>query len=122
MGLILTKDFFNKKFENFKHIDPLLSSEIFQVTVGCIGAIVGILTLFLRYTGNLIIIGDLIPAITSIIAGTSLFVEYIAHEENMNSVVVSFFKKTFLKYRTVVGFTSILFGFLHFIAPSVELL
>lgn len=122
MGFILTKDFFSKKFENFKPIDALLSSEILQVTVGCIGAIVGMLALFLRYTGNLLILGDLIPAVISIISGTSLFIEYIAQEENMNSVVVAFFKKTFLKYRSIVGFTAIVFAVIHFIAPSVELL
>lgn len=122
MGVILSKDFLDSKIENFSQFNQILSSEILQVTTGCIGTIVGILALFLRYTGNLIVLGDLIPAMISIISGITLFVEYIAHEENKDSSMVNFFKKTFIKNRTVLGFVAIAVGILHFIAPSVELL
>ncbi|MBN2618663.1 MAG: hypothetical protein JXR64_10190 [Spirochaetales bacterium] len=122
VGLILTKDFFNSKFENFTLMNQLLSSEIMQVTVGCISTIVGLLALFLRYTGNLIVLGDLIPALSAIIAGMTLFVEYIAQEENNDSSFIKFFKKTFLKNRVIIGFISITVGIIHFVAPSIELL
>lgn len=122
MGIILTKEFFNSKFENFSPIYQLLSSEILQVTVGCIGTIVGILTLFLRYTGNMIILGDFIPAIISIISGITLFIEYIAHEEKNESNLIKFVKKTFLKNRVILGFSALTVGVLHFVIPSLELL
>lgn len=122
MGIILAKDFLNKKFDNFTLVYQLLESEIIQVTIGCIGTIVGILALFLRYTGNMIILGDFIPALLSIISGVTLFIEYIAHEEKSDSSMIRFFKKSFLKYRVVLGFAAIIISVLHFIAPSIELL
>ena len=122
MGTILTKEFFNSKFENFNLIYQLLSSEIVQVTIGCIGSIVGILSLFLRYSGNMIILGDFIPALMAIISGVTLFIEYIAHEENSESSIIKFFKTTFLKNRVILGFITITAGILHFILPSIELL
>ncbi len=122
MGIILTKEFFNSKFENFSQIYQLLSSEILQVTVGCIGTIVGILTLFLRYTGNMIILGDFIPAIIAIISGITLFIEYIAHEEKTESSMIKFFKNTFLKNRIILGFSALSIGIIHFVIPSLELL
>ena len=122
MGVILSKDFLNSKIENFSPFNQIFSSEILQVTIGCIGTIVGILALFLRYTGNMIILGDFIPAIISIISGVTLFIEYIAHEESKDSSMIVFFKNIFIKNKTFLGFAAIFAGVLHFIAPSIELI
>ena len=122
MGVILSKEFFKSKFEKFSPFEQILSSEIFQVTIGCIGTIVGILALFFRFTGNMIVIGDLIPALVGIISGITLFVEYIAHEEGEDSTMILFFKKIFIKNKTILGLTAITSGILHFIIPAVELL
>lgn len=122
MGIILTKEFFNKRFENFSLIYQLLSSEILQVTIGCVGTIIGILTLFLRYTGNMLILGDFIPAIIAIISGITLFIEYIANEEKTDSSIVKFIENTFLKNRIILGFAALTVGIIHFIIPSIELL
>lgn len=122
MGFILIKDFLNSKLDNFSNIHHILSVEIFQVTVGCIGTIVGLLALFLRFTGNMIIIGDLVPSIIAMICGFTLFIEYIANEEENDSAAIKFFKTTFLQNRVLLGFISLTSGILHFIAPSLELL
>ncbi len=122
MGLILSRDFFYKKFESFSSINQILSSEILQVTIGSIGTIVGILALFLRFTGNILIIGDLIPAILAIISGITIFVEYISQEEDKDSSVILFIVKTFVKNKNILGFLGIVFGLIHFLAPSIELL
>lgn len=120
MGIILAKNFLNTKFENFTQVNQLLSSEILQVTIGCIGAIVGLLALVLRYRGNLIIVGDLFPATTAILGGITLFIEYIAGEDSTESSIIKFIKNIFLKNRTILGFVAIAAGIIHFIAPSLQ--
>lgn len=122
MGFILAKDFLSSKSDNFNQFNEILSSEILQVTIGCIGTIVGILALFLRYSGNMIILGDLIPALIAIISGVTLFVEYIAHEENKESAMINFFNNSFIKHKSILGFAALAVAVLHFIAPSIELL
>ncbi len=121
MGIILAKNFLNTKFENFSQINQLLSSEILQVTIGCIGTIVGLLALFLRFSGNLIILGDLIPASIAMLSGVTLFIEYIAQEESTEATAIKIIKNIFLKNRTVLGFASIVAGLIHFIAPGINL-
>lgn len=121
MGIILAKNFLNTKFENFSQVNQLLSSEILQVTIGCIGTIVGLLALFLRYAGNVVIIGDLVPAAIAMLSGVTLFIEYIAQEDNTEATIIKFVKNIFLKNRTILGFASIGAGLIHFIAPSLEL-
>ncbi len=122
MGIILAKNFLSEKFESFSGIEQLFSSELLQVTIGCIGSIVGLLALFLRFEGNMIILGDFIPAIIAIISGITLFIEYISQEEDNESVIILFIKNIFLKNRVLLGFISISIALVHFIAPSVELL
>lgn len=122
MGLILTKDFLNSRIENFNNMDQILSDEILQVTIGCIGTVVGFLALFLRYSGNMIILGDLLPAIIAIISGVTLFIKYIDNEESSSSVIVIYIKKIFLHNKTILGFAAFFAGLIHFIAPSVNLL
>lgn len=122
MGLILSKDFFSSKIDNFNNMDQLLSNEMFQVTIGCLGTIIGFLALFLRYTGNILILGDLFPAITAITSGITLFINYIDNEENSNSSIIVFVKNVFLKNRIVLGFLAIFAGVIHFIAPSINLI
>lgn len=121
MGVILAKNFFNSKFENFNQLNQLLSSEILQVTIGCIGTIVGLLALFLRYSGDLIILGDLIPASIAMLSGVTLFIEYIAQEDSTEATVIKIIQNIFLKNRTVLGFASIVAGIIHFIAPGINL-
>ncbi len=122
MGIILAKNFINSKVENFSAINELLSSEILQVTLGCIGTVVGILALFLRFDTNMIILGDLIPALMAIISGITLFIEYIAHEDGEDGTAVKFIKNIFLKKRSFLGISSMVVGIIHFIAPQIELL
>ncbi|OQY41072.1 MAG: hypothetical protein B6229_00140 [Spirochaetaceae bacterium 4572_7] len=122
MGIILAKNYLNSKIETFSSINQLLSSEILQVTIGCIGTIVGLLALFLRFDGNMIILGDIIPAGIAIISGITLFIEYIAQEEENDSVIINSIKKVFLKNRTILGFSGIIVAILHFIIPGIELL
>lgn len=122
MGLVLAKDFLNTKIENFNNMDQILSDEILQVTIGCIGTVVGFLALFLRYSGNIIILGDLIPATIAIVSGITLFVKYIDNEESSSSVIIIYIKKVFLNNKTILGFISFFVGVIHFIAPSVNLL
>lgn len=121
MGTILAKNFLSSKFENFSPLNQLISSEILQVTLGCIGTIVGLLALFLRYQGNHVIIGDLVPAVMAMLSGITLFIEYIAQEDNNDATIIKFFKNIFLKNRTILGITSIIVGIIHFVAPSLEL-
>lgn len=121
MGTILAKNFLSAKFENFSPLNQLISSEILQVTLGCIGTIVGLLALFLIFEGNLIILGDLVPAVMAMLSGITLFIEYIAQEDSNDATAIRFIKNIFLKNRAILGITSIIVGVIHFIAPSLEL-
>jgi hypothetical protein len=81
MGFVLSKKYLETKIEFITNLDTVLSNEIFKVTLGAIGIIVGILSLFLRFEGNIIILGDLIPALLAMLSGLTLFIEYINNEE-----------------------------------------
>lgn len=120
-GLMLSGEFLESKLEAFKPFHDLISSEVFKATIGCLGTIVGFLSLFIVYEGNLIIVGDIIPAVVLIIAGLSLFIGYIVKEDFDGGSFYKWFNSIFIKNSTIVGIVAIFFGLVHFLVPFVNL-
>ncbi len=107
--------FFNERIPEKMQI-PLLDGAF----VLC--AVTGILKLFLIVQPDIVIIGDLLPAISCLLAAFCLFLEIYEVQGgktlSLPGILDSIFAGTYRKY---IGFLLVIIGILHFFIPAVRM-
>jgi hypothetical protein len=88
--------------------------------------IFGILTIifgvfkFLSVTkGDVLVIGDLLPALSGLAVGTTLTVESYKMRSTVTTPAVDRIDNVFVRNKSVIGIVGIVIGVLHFLFPSV---
>ncbi|MDR3338030.1 MAG: hypothetical protein LBT16_12590 [Treponema sp.] len=112
----LSADFGNSKVPVF------LKNESFRLILGVLTAVMGLLKILSATQGDIPVIGDIIPAVTGLVAGFILIFEfYHDHsvlEEGRSAGIGSFL----LAHKKVAGFAALAAAALHFLFPAVLLL
>ncbi len=88
---------------------------------GFVCVFVGLVKLFV-VAGGYVIIGDLLPALTSIICGLCFLLNYYREYSKMNLTVPGFLDYIATGGRKYLGFVSLAVCFLHFFFPTVSVL
>ncbi len=90
-----------------------------KLTIGIITFIVGFFKLLSVTSGDVPIVGDLLPAAAGLIMGFGLFLDYYKSRSTVSSPFVDWTEKVLLNNRNVVGVAGIVIGILHFLLPKV---
>lgn len=113
-GLILVTDKNSEK--------ALFSNRQARLIIGALAFITGFLKLFIVVQPDIIIIGDLLPAIAGIVSGANILIEYYRENTTVEISLNSFFEKLFVSGRKYVGILCILISLLHFLFPRLTIL
>ena len=89
--------------------------------VGLISSIliVGILKFVSVFIGDILVVGDLLPALTLLVSGFTLLVEYMSEKNDSDKAIINKMDSIFVKHSSIVGIAAIVAGSLHFIFPGV---
>lgn len=125
-GLALSSDYLKTKSEFFGSFRFLQKNRSIQIIAGLITAAIGVLKLIFRSPGEeVIIVGDLLPAVAGIILGVILIGEAFrqhpkesAKQEKVGKSVEKVTKRI-ATYRIPVGIAGAVIGLAHFLFPSV---
>lgn len=100
--------------------ESLFSNPIFNLVSGALCLITGLVIFLSPYKGP-VIIGDLFPALTAILGGSSVLLGYM---ENRNDEFVppEILDTILTANKLYIGIACLLFGILHFIAPGAPIL
>jgi hypothetical protein len=97
-----------------------VKAETIKLLVGIFSAFTGLFKLLSPIEGDLPLVGDLVPAITGLLAGFALFFEYYRnrssvedskHSETINTILVG--------NKKIIGAAAFVAGVLHFLFPRV---
>lgn len=100
-----------------------LKDETFKLIVGILSAITGLLKILSPIEGDVRIIGDLFPALTGLLCGFILILDYYHGSSSM--VASGRLEKVdllLLKNRKIIGIAALIAAVLHFLFPTVLLL
>lgn len=119
-GYLLSYSFLHEKLGAQAVFDAeLLSSRTVYAVVGSVAAIVGALRIVFVTPGDVVVVGDLLPALAGMVAGMTLVL--IAYLERVDAPF-AFAQRlgTILgDRRNVVGVVAIVVGVLHFFVPRL---
>jgi len=117
-GAILASDFLETKISFFGSITEAFKGKAnTRLFIGILTFLVGIFKILSVTSGDVKIVGDLLPALAGLLTGFGLLVEYYqtrtdVETENSISTLLD-------KYKHILGSAAILIGILHFFFPRV---
>ncbi|OQX29133.1 MAG: hypothetical protein B0D92_05295 [Spirochaeta sp. LUC14_002_19_P3] len=121
-GLALSCSFISKKVEGVSPFVGFMMNVPFRVITGGLCILIAVINIFQTYPGEFIIIGNLLPIITGLLAGILLIVEFwSAHfgdSEASDTGVVKRIEKFSKPFLTVIGIVTFAVGVLHAIIPT----
>ncbi|MCD6342363.1 MAG: hypothetical protein J7L76_01100 [Spirochaetaceae bacterium] len=125
-GLALATGFLSNRFERFSEYTDFMGNPVYRIILGGVSVLVGIINLFPSYTGDIAVLGNLLPSLAGIVTGLLLIAEYFSsrrtEEESKTVDIAEKVEKFSGPYLTIVGISSIVIGILHAIIPRLPLL
>jgi hypothetical protein len=97
-------------------------NDSFRLGVGIITCLTAVLKILSVVPGDMFIIGDIIPALTGIIAGFILVFQYYRNHSDLESEKSEKLESFFETNRKWIGIAAMIAAVLHFLFPSVMLL
>ena len=119
-GYILTQDQDTRETFDYPDAGPVspLQNETFRLILGALAAAVGLLKLLSPVRGDLLIIGDLIPALLGFAAGFILLFDYYRDRSSLNTEQSDGFAQILAGKRKWIGYTALIAAALHFLFPQ----
>ncbi len=91
-----------------------------KIIIGILSVIVGILKLLSSM--DVVVAGDLLPALCNIAVGIALTLDYYKDRSDVDVASDEKVENFFSRYSSLLGVIAVIFGLLHFILPKVLLL
>lgn len=118
-GLLLAGDTINRQFTKLDTLQELFKAPTYLITFSIVAAVTGVFKIISVFNGDVPVIGDLLPAVISILIAVFLFLSY---QKDKNGEIKTSLEKTnslIQKYRNILGIAAIIISLLHFFFPSV---
>jgi len=105
-------------------IDSILNVAViekptYRMVLGVVTLLVGFFQFLTVAPGDVPVVGDLVPAVTGVLLGLILLVEYYQSKSNVESAFVSTVSRVFVRNGSNFGLIGILVALLHFLFNRV---
>jgi hypothetical protein len=97
----------------------LMQNEGFRLGLGIVTFVVGFFKLLSVSEGDVPVVGDILPAISGLVLGMILLLQYYRGRSNVSSPFVDTIDNIFGKNSAAFGTVGILIGVLHFLLHKV---
>ena len=125
-GLALATGFLTDRFERFSEYTDFMSNGVYRIVLALVSLLIGFINLFPTYSGDIAVLGDLLPSLAGIATGILLITEYLSsrksEDESKTFELAEKVEKFSGPYLTIVGVASVVIGVLHAILPKLPLL
>ena len=91
----------------------------FRLALGLITFVVGFLKLLSVTSGDVAVVGDLVPALAGLLMGFGLAFQYYRERAQVTSSVVESLDRVFGRNSATLGTVGVLAGVVHFFLPRV---
>ncbi len=118
-GLLLANEVIKKQFPKLDALQELFAAQNFILSFSIISAVTGVFKIISVYDGDVPVIGDMIPALLSILIAVFLFLNWQKNKEVEINPTLEKTDSLIEKYRNIIGIAAIVISLLHFFFPDV---
>jgi uncharacterized membrane-anchored protein len=117
-GFILSSHFLEEKFESFPGCVDVLNSKRFKIALGVVTLLSALFTLLKVSADDVLIIGDLLPAISGFFLGSYFILSFFYESLEENRSWMKSYVDLMEDRGHIVGFVAFVIGILHFLVPT----
>lgn len=122
-GLVLSGSFLEEKIDGFSPCNAFMQRGKFKLVLGIIAVLTALFTLLLKITpDDVVVLGDLLPALTGGIMGSYLIMSFFYSSLEENRSWMKSFVDVMEDRGHIIGIAGILVGIIHFLVPSAIIL
>lgn len=121
-GLVLSSGSLSERFPFLTSWNELFKKNSNRLLFGIAAVVFGLFKILSVTKGDVVVVGDIIPAFTGIGLGVTFIIESYQQRSTVSSPAVERLDNFLVKNKTIVGVLGIVAGILHFLFPSVLLL
>ena len=119
-GLILAAPHFSERFPGIsKFREYIFDKPGLRIGLFTSLLLIGVMKIISVSTGDVIIVGDFLPALTLLISGFTMLIEYIYENNESENGFLKKMNSIFVKHASITGIAALVAGCLHFIFPTV---
>ena len=115
VGLFLV---FEKKLDSYSYFTE--KKNMISIILGFGAFIIGIAKFFVVAQPDIVIIGDLLPAVFGIVGGFCILLNYFLLYGKNEIILKPVVQKIFVDWKKTIGVLTLVVGILHFIIPQVR--
>lgn len=113
---------YDQEADSARGVRELFDDETFRLVLGLFSAAVGLFKLLSVTRGDVPVVGDLLPALSGLGAGTALVLEFYRRKTTLEFRFSEKLDLVFVKNRKWLGLGAIAAAVAHFLFPTVVLL
>lgn len=121
-GLVLGSHFLEEKFESFSSCTTVLNNARFKIILGVVTVLSALFTLLKVTPDDVLIIGDLLPAVTGFLFGAYLILGYFYESLEESRSWMKSFVDLLEDKGHIFAVVSLVVGLLHFLVPTALIL
>ena len=118
-GFLLASESITERFPGLAALAEQFEKNSTRMLFGIFTIIFGVLKLLSVTEGDVLVIGDLLPALSGIVIGSTLVVESYKQRSSVTTPAVEKIDSAFVKNKSVIGIIGVVIGALHFLFPTV---
>ncbi len=118
-SLVLASPSLGRKNESFAALGPLLTNKAFQLIFGVVTVFAAVATLLNRHPGDVILLGDLLPASSGLLMGAYFIMSHFAQNLEENRSWMQTYVELITDHGQLIGMGTLIIGILHFLLPGV---
>jgi hypothetical protein len=122
IGLLLSVDGKSEEASFFGRLKEVLEDRGFKFSLGILSLIIGLFKILTPTIGDIPVVGDLFPAITGIVLGGVLLLEFFRTKSDLSSETISKLEGAVAKNKKFIGIAGIVIAILHFLMPAVPII
>jgi len=122
IGSLLSIDGKSGEASFFSRMKEVLEDGGFKFSLGILSLIIGLFKILTPTIGDIPVVGDFLPAVTGIVLGGVLLLEFFRTKSDVSSEAISKIEGAVVQNRKFIGVAGIVVGILHFLMPAVPII
>jgi purine-cytosine permease-like protein len=122
IGVLLSIEGKSEEDHFLARLKEVLEEKGIKFSLGILSAIIGLFKFLTPTEGDIPVVGDLVPAVTGIVLGGVILLEFFRAKSDVSSQAISKIEGTVSTNRKFIGMAGIIVGILHFLMPAVPII
>ncbi len=119
---LIFNSYSDKAQDSLKNVPDFFTNNTFKLVIGILCSFTALIKLLTAFPGSILIMGDLLPAVTGVLGGVALLIDFYMNNSPSETKLNPKLETIFIANKKYIGVLCVLSALLHFLFPRVIIL